>query len=388
MTARTIVVGAGVLGLSVAERLAAKGAAVTLVDRGQPGGGTSRTSMAWLNSNGKLPLSYHQLNVEGVKRYRELVGTPGTAAWLHLDGRIEWGVGADEVQSIEARVAALRDLDYPVEAITPGATRRLEPDLRVPDAAAVTFWPSEGFVVPPVYLEWLLARGRSRGVEVLADRAVSGFAVEGGAVRAVRFADGSGLPADLVVSCVGRWTETLLRSVGVHIPMLPPIEGGAVLAPLGYSTPVATRLTRMVSTASLSVRPDGPAGRYLLHGHRLDQIVVPGSRPEPDGELGGEILALGRAMLVGFDRAGLAELRLGYRAVPADRVAVAGWAPGIEGLYVVATHSGYTLALHLGELVAREVAEAHEEPTLADFRPDRFATEPLATTPVEVRPVH
>ena len=163
MSPRTIVVGAGVLGLSTAERLAAKGHEVAIVDRGEPGAGTSRTSFAWLNSNSKVPPSYQRLNVEGVERYRELVGSPGTAAWLNLNGRIEWGVGTEEIAGIARVVEAMRAQTYPVESITPEAARRLEPDLRISDAAEAWFWPSEGFVIPPLYLDWLLARARSRG---------------------------------------------------------------------------------------------------------------------------------------------------------------------------------------------------------------------------------
>ena len=56
----TIVVGAGVLGLSVADCLAVRGDRVTIVDRNAPGSGTSRTTFAWLNSNGKVPPSYQR----------------------------------------------------------------------------------------------------------------------------------------------------------------------------------------------------------------------------------------------------------------------------------------------------------------------------------------
>jgi glycine/D-amino acid oxidase-like deaminating enzyme len=52
---RCVVVGAGILGASVAARLAAAGLRVTLLDQDQPGRATSRWSFAWLNSNDKAP---------------------------------------------------------------------------------------------------------------------------------------------------------------------------------------------------------------------------------------------------------------------------------------------------------------------------------------------
>ncbi|WP_312838978.1 FAD-dependent oxidoreductase, partial [Pantoea piersonii] len=60
MTQRIAVIGAGVLGLSVARMLALQGAQVTLFDKGAPGAGTSQISFAWVNANGKSPESYHR----------------------------------------------------------------------------------------------------------------------------------------------------------------------------------------------------------------------------------------------------------------------------------------------------------------------------------------
>ena len=53
-----VVIGAGVIGVSVAVELARRGAKVTIVESEWPGAGTSSTSYAWVNSNSKEPVSY------------------------------------------------------------------------------------------------------------------------------------------------------------------------------------------------------------------------------------------------------------------------------------------------------------------------------------------
>lgn len=387
MAARTIVVGAGVLGLSVAERLAARGDLVTMVDRGEPGGGTSRTSFGWLNANNKVPFSYHRLNVEAVARYRALVGDPGVAPWLHLNGRLQWADERPDITDMDATVDAMRAWDYPVESITPDAARNLEPDLLIPDGAEVRFWPTEGFIIPPLFLDWLLARATSRGVVLNAGGAVSGFETgSGGRVAGVRLEDGSMLEADRVVVCVGRWTQDLLALVGVHVPMLPATAGSPSLGLLGYTSPSGTRLTRTITRHAISIRPDTSRDRYVLQGHGLDHLADPAGTTDPEGRVGREMLARAAHVLAGFAGTRLADLRIGYRAVPADRITVAGWAPGVDGLYVIATHSGFTLALHLGDLAAREVLDETTEPSLADFRPSRFGL-PVAAG-VAGRPIH
>ena len=56
------VIGAGVIGAAVAQRLAEKGVAVILLDRAEPGSGTTAASYAWVNANRKLPRAYFDLS--------------------------------------------------------------------------------------------------------------------------------------------------------------------------------------------------------------------------------------------------------------------------------------------------------------------------------------
>ena len=58
-----VVVGAGMIGASIAFHCALRGAQVTIVDGGLPGQGTTRVSFAWLNAYGKTPFHYHDLNL-------------------------------------------------------------------------------------------------------------------------------------------------------------------------------------------------------------------------------------------------------------------------------------------------------------------------------------
>ena len=86
---RFVVIGAGVLGASVAARLASSGQRVTLLDRNKPGRATSRWSFAWLNSNDKAPRSYHDLNHAGIRAWADLAPDLDGAAWYRPVGHVE-----------------------------------------------------------------------------------------------------------------------------------------------------------------------------------------------------------------------------------------------------------------------------------------------------------
>jgi glycine/D-amino acid oxidase-like deaminating enzyme len=66
---------------------------------------------------------------------------------------------------------------------------------------------------------------------------------------------------------------------------------------------------------------------------------------------------------------------LAIRALPEDELSAVGWAPGVEGLYVMVTHAGVTLAPALAEMATREINGTPEK-MLAMFRPGRFQQKP------------
>ena len=87
---RIAVIGAGIVGASVAFRLARSGEArVWIIDRSSPGSGTTSASFAWANANEKTPYGYFELNRAGLEEHFRLRDElPGGAPWLHPGGNI------------------------------------------------------------------------------------------------------------------------------------------------------------------------------------------------------------------------------------------------------------------------------------------------------------
>src|SRR5580700_7125720 len=101
---RCVVIGAGVLGASVAARLASAGLQVTLLEADQPGRATSRWSFAWLNSNDKKPRPYHDLNQAGLRARAELAPGLDGAAWYRPVGHVELATSGQARAELAARV--------------------------------------------------------------------------------------------------------------------------------------------------------------------------------------------------------------------------------------------------------------------------------------------
>src|SRR5215475_8222830 len=128
------VVGLGIVGASAVYAAAWAGARVLALDAGTPGGGTSGTSFAWLNSVRKEPDAYHRLNAVGMTVYRELLRELGGDVGYHDGGLFEWADGGDAECELRERVQCLASCGYPAEWISCERAVELELGLAIPNA--------------------------------------------------------------------------------------------------------------------------------------------------------------------------------------------------------------------------------------------------------------
>ena len=371
MSARVIVVGAGVVGTCVALRLAEAGAEVHLLDAASPGAGTTGTSFAWIDASHPALDGYLELNVAGVRAWREVAEELDHPSWLALTGTLTWESDPGRAADLMARVQKLNEDGFQARALDPAQVADLEPDLVLNGiSGAVAYYPEESYLHPRPALADLLARATAAGVRLRNGARVVDFALRGDAVGGVELASGERLEADVVVTCVGRFTEELAGAAGVHVPMTAPEPAGSpAVGLLVLTTPIVSRLRRVVVADGLMIRPDG-GGRLLLHGDEQDaRVRVDTPMMPPPGEAQ-ELVDLASRRLRGTETAAVESARIGIRALPADHLPVVGQAR--EGLYVVTTHSGVTLAPALGRLVTAELLEGEQIDALARFRPARF----------------
>jgi len=247
---KTIVIGAGVIGASVAYRLAQAGAAVTVLEATRIGGGTSGISFAWTNAHNKPPKPYHDLNVAGMKAHLALADEFGATPWWHGGGSLEWEAEPDRVAQRE-NIEQLQSWGYAAEWITPRQVREVEPDIdpaTIGDAP-VAFFADEGWLDPVVYAHAMLSAARLRyGAKIICGTRVVDLIMAGDRVTGVRVADGTQYEADTIVNCAGRWTNEATRDAGLHLPLAPTV-GFLVFTP-----PVAASLSRVVRSPVIELR--------------------------------------------------------------------------------------------------------------------------------------
>ena len=364
---RIIVVGAGVVGASVAYRLARGGADVRVLERDRVGAGTSGISFAWTNAHRKPPRPYHDLNVGGMKTHAALRDEFGATPWWHGGGGLEWE--PEERRAIQRdNVEQLQSWGYAAEWISRADALDLEPDIdpAIIGDAPVAFFRDEGWCDPVLYAHAMIAAAcRRHGATLICGASVAGLVMVGDRVTGVRLADGTVHEADMVVNCAGRWTNDPVRDAGLSLPMAP--TAGLLV----FTPPVASGLRRVVHSSIINVRPDG-AGRLMLHWDATDPTISPDTPCDPALPQARDLVARARRLLPMIGAVEPEAVRVGVRPIPGDHLTAAGPMPRVRGYYVAVTHSGVTMSPFLGVLVADEVLNGRERPELADFRPARF----------------
>jgi glycine/D-amino acid oxidase-like deaminating enzyme len=361
-----IVIGAGVMGASIAYRLAAAGASVTVLEAGRIGGGTSACSFAWTNSSDKEPRAYHELNVAGMKAHAALAREFGATPWWHGGGSVEWFAPAERAAQ-QAKVDRLRSWGYAAEWITPQQLLELEPDIdpaQIGDAP-IAYYPDEGWLDPLVYIGAMLGAARARGAEVIANARVSDAVLRGGRVTGVKTVDGRVFETDMVVNCAGRWANDPVSDAGLHLPLAPTVGF------LVYTPPVAARVGHVVRSPIVHARPDG-AGRLVLHWNATDAGLAFDPHPSAAMPEARDLVQRARTLLPVLGDVQPEAARMAIRPIPGDSYSAIGPVPRAEGYYLAVTHSGVTMSPFLGAAVADEIVHNRSCAALADFRPARF----------------
>jgi glycine/D-amino acid oxidase-like deaminating enzyme len=367
-TKRVAIIGGGILGVSTAVHLLREGASVILLsERGLASEATGR-SLSWLNSAGERSTPYHQLRVAGVDRYRTLFAADPGRDWLQFGGGVMWNA-AGQAAVTEARHDYEESIGYNSQLLAPeqipAATPGIDPD-SVPENAI--FNPGEGWVSLPDLVDFLMEEFHARGGELVLNAGKASVTVDAGRATGVETAAGAIYEADTVLVACGAATPAVLAPLGVDIP------NGSPVSMLVVTKPVEHGLRAVLNTPRAAVRPNPGNTLALDHDWYEEHITehADGSFSIPD-DVVQELADEASKLIAGNPDLKPASWKIGYKPIPGDGEPVLGELGQVPGCFVAFTHSGATLGLIAGELLAGEIMTGKKHPMLATFRPGRFS---------------
>lgn len=360
-----LVLGGGVLGVSSALELTKRGAKVTLLTEAALCSGASGRSLSWLNSAGERSKPYHALRMAGIDRYRTLFAADPTRDWLRFDGGLYWP--ANDVAGTQARHAYEKAHGYDSHLITPATVAQVDKGVD-PQAMAeeAIFNPGEGWVSLPHLIAHLSGQFRALGGEIIEHAGKASVIAEQGRAKGIRYDKGE-IAADAVLVACGPWTPDVVAPLGVTLP------NGSPVSMLVITEASDQPLKTVLNTPRAAVRPN-PGKRYALDHDWYENDI----KLQADGtyQIEESVVAQLAQEASKLLRAGTPlkaeSWKLGLKPIPGDGDPVLGELEKVPGCFVAFTHSGATLALIVGELLADEIVTGEKHPMLAAFRAERF----------------
>ncbi len=366
-----LIIGGGVIGLSIAYDLVCHGGRVHVIDRQEPG-----REASWAGA-GILPPA----NLEtAVHPWDQLQGLshalhPEWAESLQRETGIDTGYRRcggiylarrpGDASLLHAQANTLREQRIAVEHLDVKALRELEPVLvSLADHGrllAAYFLPDEAQLRNPRHLQALAQACRQRGATITSGAEVVGFEIQGGQIAGVQTTAGM-LTAKQFCVASGAWTRQLLQRLGIATG-IKPIRGQMILF-------------RCTSRPFRRILNEGP--RYLVP--RNDGRVLAGSSEEDEGfdkslttEVQTELKELALGLVPALGHAEIEASWSGLRPGSLDGQPYLGHVPGLDNAFVAAghfrsgLHTSPATAVVMGQLIRGQSPQID----LAPFRVGR-----------------
>ena len=352
-----VVIGGGVIGLSVAWRAAQRGLRVSVLERDEAGSGTSRVAAGMLAPIAETEAAESELlalRLRSAALYPEFVAElsrqSGQDPGYLGCGTLFVARDGDEAEALLRELEMRRELGLEVQRLTPSAARRLEPALAPTIRLALLF--ADDHAIDPRRLTKALAEAVVRAGGQLHERTeVRELLVDDHRVHGVELADGTRLEADQVVIAAGAWAERiggLPAEARVH---LRPVKGQILSLRDPAGPGLFTRTLRMLG-GYLVPRGDG---RYALGAtveeRGFDTTVTAGAIFE--------LLREAIELVPGISELVIDELSAGIRPGTPDNAPVLGRGV-LEGLHWATGHyrNGILLAPVTAEIVVAGLVDA------------------------------
>jgi glycine oxidase len=366
-----LIVGGGVIGLSLAYELSRRGMRVRVIDRHLPG-----REASWAAA-GLLPPAPSGPDATPLERLAAL------SLRLHADwaGRlleetqIDYGYcrcGGLNLADTDAACAELeqqartwRRDGIAVESLSPAAVTEIEPALA--EAAesgllkAALLVPDETQIRNPRFLQALIAACTARGVEITAGAEVEEFDCERGRMIAARTRHGQ-IIADQFCITTGCWSGLVLARLGIPVAVKP-IRGQVAL----LSMPdVILKRVAYAGSHYFVPRDDG----RILVGSTLEDV---GFNRHTTSAVIQELLEFALRWVPALREAEFERCWAGLRPATADGLPYLGQLPGLDNVYVAAGHyrSGLVLSCATAVVMAQLIQGEQPAVDLQPFRVDR-----------------
>ncbi|HZR55816.1 MAG TPA: FAD-binding oxidoreductase [Terriglobales bacterium] len=371
-TADIVILGAGVMGASIAFHLAKRKAGkIAILDKDHVGRGGSGRSSALIRMHYSYPpeVQLALISLKMFEHWREIVGEPGD---FRKTGFVRI-VHPSETERLKENVKMQQELGVNVRLITREELKELEPDWTVNEVELAAYEPDSGYGDGAGVANDFLSAARDLGVTYLPRTQATSFHVQAGHVRGVRTEQGD-INAPIIIAATGPWTRPLFQQVGFDVPIEPEYHQVAILK--NAPTMKGGGCACIDSVTSTYFRSDAH-DKFLVGDFYGQRPVDPDNFPQRASDDSLEaIIERASRRIPKLESAEVMRGVTGVYDMTPDSRPLLGEVPGIKGLHLCAGFSGmgFKISPAIGLVMAELVLDGQSKTVdLSSFRSTRFA---------------
>lgn len=342
---KIVIIGAGIVGASMAYHLAKRNQDVTVIERHPAAAGeVTEKSFAWIHTTHRVAPEYWHLYDAALEEYHTLQQEVPELN-IHWNGALTWGT------------PPLREQLH-FQKLNREQLEALEPNLKeYPDEAI--FVSEEGALDPIGVTKLLLSKAREYGAKIQFGTNVTQLHQEDSRLVGVHTSKGF-LESDVVVMAAGTGIPELCAPLGCHVPVT---SSPSILIQMKTTNKL---IRTLISNAQFEARQ--LTDHILLAAEDyIDESEENG--PEAVGKRAFDTL---RRSLKDGNQLELESIKVGMRPMPEDGYPIVGFHDHIKGLYLTVMHSAITLAPLIAHLAASEIIDKESRSELDPCRLSRF----------------
>jgi sarcosine oxidase, subunit beta len=371
-----VIIGAGIMGCSIAYYLAQRNAGnIIVLERDRIGRGSTAAAAGGVRLQFSTPTNI-ELSLASFEVWENFESLFGVDLGLHQQGYLMLITDESEVETFQRNVALQQTFGVPSRWLDVDETRELNPAVRVDDVLGATFCARDGWADPYTATMGFARAARDLGVEIRERTSVTGITRDGDRVTGVAASGDIRIDAGLIIACAGPYTNQVGAMAGVEIPVLPYRRMSFTTRPFD-SVPSWVPFTIDFATG-LYFHPDGPCFLFGM------------ADPDEPSSLNLEVDEAWMLRTIealcdrapAFERATVQAGWAGFYEVTPDHNPVLGYVEERPGLVVAAGFSGHgfmqgpAIGMCLSELILDGASRTID---ISEFRPSRFREGRLAT---------
>jgi glycine/D-amino acid oxidase-like deaminating enzyme len=369
------VIGAGIIGASIAYNLVKRGCEVVVIEKNAPASQASGNSFAWINASYFESLhSYFTLRTHSLNEYHRLA--QDVEIPIRWGGSLEWYASDEQQAEVVEGVRRIQGSGAPTWMIDAQTASAIEPNVRIGDSRQIAWCTRDGAIDAAGTTRALLDRVVGYGGRVFHPATVTDISQQRNGVRVV--SNVGAFEADLAVVAAGVGTSEIARMIDLGVDPLGPTRPGIIVT----TEPMEPLLNTVAYTTGTHFhqRSDGrviigeKAGSPQTDGHLAFLTERPNAFPTTElaNEHAARIIDMAAQYVPQLADAKVERVGVGWRPLPRDGVPVVGRPEAAPGIYLATMHSGATLAPIIGHLAAMEILDGVRVDLLSDFRYERF----------------